>query len=83
MVSLVASLCLHLVVLSEKGEDAREGGKEGKRKHEVEEARLLSKFVEGGGEKVDRAVELFLKYQEKVREGGREGGRAGGRKGRD
>lgn len=79
VVSLVASLCLHLMVLSEEGavEEAKEGGREGKRKHEVEEARLLSKFVEGGGEKVDRAVELFVKYQDKVREGG--GRTAGGR----
>jgi len=62
-----------------------EGGKEGLRKHEVEEARLLGKFVEGGGEKVDRAVELFIKYQEKVREGRKgweeEEGWGAGRKG--
>ncbi len=66
VVSLVASLCLHLMVLpEEEGGGGGGGGAEGK-KHEVEEARLLGKFVEGGGEKVDRAVELFLKYHEKV-----------------
>ncbi|EKU22723.1 beta-catenin-like protein 1 [Nannochloropsis gaditana CCMP526] len=53
--------------LTEQVHGGGEGGKEGLRKHEVEEARLLGKFVEGGGEKVDRAVELFIKYQEKVR----------------
>ena len=57
VVSLVASMCMLLG-------DSQSGGGGGNEA----EARLVSKFLEGQGEKVDRAVELFTKFASKVEE---------------
>lgn len=66
--SIVASLCMLLMQVPGGGGEG--GSSKRAAAREMCEARLLGKFVEGEGEKVDRAVELFVNYDAKVCKGG-------------